>query len=467
MVEPMRIGANRPCSIEGCDRRAVARHLCNPHYLRAQRADRLGEHAVQQSKVEASCTWVGCSRPVEKRALCATHYQVWRKANPDKLHRKPANKICLIDGCEQTMKSRGWCKSHHQNWLRTGEPVLKPFVDPGCSIDGCEGRHYGKGWCQKHWNRDHRHGDPLTPDRRYELTRPRCSVQGCENPNEAFEYCRLHYRRWRRNGDPLIARKPWQPKPCSVDDCESQSRLNGMCQKHNMRLKRHGDVNAVMRKPTRFAPAQVCIEAGCERPTVSRQRCTLHYNRWNLSEDYVPTELQTGIACTVTACVNDSFASRLCATHYYRRRKYGDVLDHLPVGWMIKPPPPCSVEGCDLQQADRAVCIIHYGPKVGWTVDDPGYSATTDTSDWLAIISGDPCGYCGDPMEHIDHIHPRSQGGPDHWANFAPACQWCNQGKRVSSVLGYMLRRLGADGDLRVGAGGAPGAADSNGALAG
>lgn len=152
----------------------------------------------------------------------------------------------------------------------------------------------------------------------------------------------------------------------------------------------------------RVAEYTPCIEDDCDRPSQARGRCTKHYNRWQLSADYVPTEPQTGMPCTVQGCPNLAEVSRICWTHYYRQRRYGDVLDHLPVGWMIKPPPPCTIEGCELPQADKTVCIVHYGPKVGWTIQDPSYSKTTDTSDWLAIICGDPCGYCGGPMEHID-----------------------------------------------------------------
>ena len=466
----MRSGANRQCSIDGCDRRAVARHLCNPHYLKAQRTGQLAGHALQQERPPPKlCSWDGCSRVVEKRSLCSTHYQTWRKANPDKVHKRPTNTVCSIEGCDRPTKSRGWCKNHHQIWLRTGEPELKAFIDPGCSIEGCSGAHYGRGWCGHHWRRFNKYGDPLAPRGRRDYgERVPCAVADCGEVAEARGWCKSHYQRWRRYGDPLGVRKPWEPSHCSVDDCTSDVRSLGVCQKHYQRFRRHGDVNAVKRQPTRFGALTVCIEDGCDRKVHARGRCSKHYNLWNLSDNYVPAEPQTGMPCTVENCVNDSFASRLCATHYYRRRKYGDVLDHLPVGWMIKPPPPCSVEGCELQQADRTVCIVHYGPKVGWTLDDPSYSTTTDTSDWLAVISGDPCGYCGGPMEHIDHIHPRSQGGPDHWTNFAPTCQWCNQAKRVDSVLGFMLKRLGEgdDGALRVSTGGPVGAAEPSRPLA-
>jgi len=40
------------------------------------------------------------------------------------------------------------------------------------------------------------------------------------------------------------------------------------------------------------------------------------------------------------------------------------------------------------------------------------------------------CQYCGDRADSIDHIVPRSKGGPHSWENVAAACRPCNLGKR-------------------------------------
>lgn len=37
------------------------------------------------------------------------------------------------------------------------------------------------------------------------------------------------------------------------------------------------------------------------------------------------------------------------------------------------------------------------------------------------------CGYCGDFAATVDHILPRSRGGPNSWANLIAACLTCNQ----------------------------------------
>jgi 5-methylcytosine-specific restriction endonuclease McrA len=43
---------------------------------------------------------------------------------------------------------------------------------------------------------------------------------------------------------------------------------------------------------------------------------------------------------------------------------------------------------------------------------------------------GHRCQYCGDTAESIDHVVPRSRGGPHTWDNVVAACRPCNVRKR-------------------------------------
>ena len=40
------------------------------------------------------------------------------------------------------------------------------------------------------------------------------------------------------------------------------------------------------------------------------------------------------------------------------------------------------------------------------------------------------CQYCGERADSIDHVVPRSKGGPHTWENVAAACRPCNLTKR-------------------------------------
>lgn len=54
------------------------------------------------------------------------------------------------------------------------------------------------------------------------------------------------------------------------------------------------------------------------------------------------------------------------------------------------------------------------------------------------------CAYCGGRAETIDHVLPRSRGGPHTWTNCVACCAKCNHRKadRLLSELGWRLRTV-------------------------
>jgi 5-methylcytosine-specific restriction endonuclease McrA len=56
---------------------------------------------------------------------------------------------------------------------------------------------------------------------------------------------------------------------------------------------------------------------------------------------------------------------------------------------------------------------------------------------------GHRCQYCGSAAENIDHVIPRSKGGPHAWDNVVAACRLCNSRKRdrLLEESGMKLRR--------------------------
>lgn len=51
------------------------------------------------------------------------------------------------------------------------------------------------------------------------------------------------------------------------------------------------------------------------------------------------------------------------------------------------------------------------------------------------------CQYCGNRAESIDHVTPRSRGGPHTWENVVAACRPCNSKKR-DRLLSEISMRL-------------------------
>jgi 5-methylcytosine-specific restriction endonuclease McrA len=52
------------------------------------------------------------------------------------------------------------------------------------------------------------------------------------------------------------------------------------------------------------------------------------------------------------------------------------------------------------------------------------------------------CAYCGAPATTVDHVLPRSRGGPDTWENLVACCVRCNnaKGDRTPEEKGWTLR---------------------------
>jgi len=105
----------KQCTIKLCDRKQLAKGLCDAHYTRLRKYGDVKEDI-----------------PVRKRE-------------------KPKSDICCIKGCARKHSSKGYCLGHYQQ-IRDGRP-LGPFrvFQEDCSFLGCERKHFGKGWCATHY----------------------------------------------------------------------------------------------------------------------------------------------------------------------------------------------------------------------------------------------------------------------------------------------------------------------------
>jgi 5-methylcytosine-specific restriction endonuclease McrA len=55
------------------------------------------------------------------------------------------------------------------------------------------------------------------------------------------------------------------------------------------------------------------------------------------------------------------------------------------------------------------------------------------------VLAADPCSYCHQASEHIDHIVAISKGGEHAWENLTAACSRCNRAKYSGSLLAFLL----------------------------
>lgn len=65
-----------------------------------------------------------------------------------------------------------------------------------------------------------------------------------------------------------------------------------------------------------------------------------------------------------------------------------------------------------------------------------------DGKEYLVILANDPCSYCGESSDTVDHIRPRNDRVDHHWTNLTAACRSCNGAKRDKPLLAYLDMRL-------------------------
>ena len=59
--------------------------------------------------------------------------------------------------------------------------------------------------------------------------------------------------------------------------------------------------------------------------------------------------------------------------------------------------------------------------------------------EYVEILRGDPCSYCGQPAGEVDHIEPLARGGAEGWENFTAACRSCNARKHARPLLQFLM----------------------------
>ena len=58
----------------------------------------------------------------------------------------------------------------------------------------------------------------------------------------------------------------------------------------------------------------------------------------------------------------------------------------------------------------------------------------------LSRLMAQPCFYCGNKAEHVDHVVPIARGGCHSIGNLLPACRQCNQSKGAKFITEWRKR---------------------------
>lgn len=73
-----------------------------------------------------TCSVEGCEKKPVARGWCKMHWQRWRRTGTTELiHKESINpEFCTMDGCHRPCRARGLCATHHQRWRLHGDPNI-------------------------------------------------------------------------------------------------------------------------------------------------------------------------------------------------------------------------------------------------------------------------------------------------------------------------------------------------------
>lgn len=76
---------------------------------------------------KGTCSVDGCERRAWARRLCNTHLSRIHRLGSTDLPTK-AERLCAIDGCGRKHFCRGWCVMHHGRWKAHGDPLAVGYA---------------------------------------------------------------------------------------------------------------------------------------------------------------------------------------------------------------------------------------------------------------------------------------------------------------------------------------------------
>lgn len=110
------------CGVDGCSNKVLCSGLCNKHYLRLKRYNRVGTKEDYKNKNQ-TCSVDGCEKPAAQKGMCATHYQRVRFHNSTELPERDfvKNHKCSVEGCDLQAVKKGMCDKHYHRFKKYGD----------------------------------------------------------------------------------------------------------------------------------------------------------------------------------------------------------------------------------------------------------------------------------------------------------------------------------------------------------
>lgn len=265
-----------------------------------------------------------------------------------------------------------------------------------------------------------------------------CSEAGCDAPERGLGLCNKHYKRLRKTKGLL--------RTCAVDGCDTLHRINGMCARHDRMHRPRGPISETAHP----GGIRTCSIEACTLPHSGLGFCKMHYKRFKKHGDAAREVRPPGRPST--PIINGLKICNICLADkpvhaFYARKRAGRA------GYSSACKSCQNERSADYARANveksRASALDSYRRAKAegkpWKIFDSsetrarkwnhregiaGAHVTAAQIDSRFAVFGNRCWMCdAEGALTVDHVKPRSKGGPHLAANIRPACRPCNARK--------------------------------------
>jgi hypothetical protein len=183
-------------------------------------------------------------------------------------------------------------------------------------------------------------------------------------------------------------------------------------------------------------PQLRCTVPGCTRKHFGKGLCAMHWTRKVRYGDvnFVHRQRWNGQPCRVPACDKPIHAKGYCQIHLGRLRRNGDPQKALRDEYMLQHADICSVPGCGRPFRAKGLCVLHYNlqkPILKKAIARQKLVRLTFRG-YIQTRAGElvrhmifrrklkrlPCEVCGTPKTHAHH----HSYFPEHWLDVRWLC---------------------------------------------
>lgn len=298
------------------------------------------------------------------------------------------------------------------------------------------------------------------------MSKGTCTAAGCARPAHSRQLCTMHYQRERKGGSlPVVQRhRPHRSRAgsCEVDGCTRPVHAQGLCTTHDSTRRRNGS-------PTRSRRAEHSAKYHAHD---GWKRCTRCDRRKPVGEFFANKATPDGHLSRCKACSKAlERQDRESRPEVYRARRREHYVDNAERQrentreWRKRNLERARTYSIIYSQKNRdrrreydktrrearaEQCRAWLTPERArnFTAKRRALKASVpqgdprETLQYITVLDGDPCSYCGRPCEASDHIQPLSSGGAHAWWNLTAACTSCNSQKGSRELLDFLLVRL-------------------------